>query len=184
MRKSPDIRHEIELGFDGICVTDPELIPVGLSAFEQARKRRSPMGEATGQCHITPRDLISPSFGRITMIALKENVESALEYLEAWLGGRGSARLASGIRNMASAELCRAQLWQWIRHSARLSCGRRVSRYVVECLIRDSLASIELRIGEAEFAASKFFTAAELLLSSCTDGSDSSLPNRAYAHLC
>jgi malate synthase len=181
---SLDIRQEIDLGFDGICVTDADLIPVALSGFEQARKRRSPMGAATGQCHITSRDLISPSFGRITMIALKENVESALEYLEAWLAGHGSARLASGIRNMASAELCRAQLWQWIRHSARLSCGRRVSRYVVECLIRDSLASIELRIGGAEFAASKFFTAAEVLLSSCTDGSDSSLPIRAYAHLC
>jgi malate synthase len=183
-RESLDVRHEIELGFDGICVTDADLVPVALSAFEQARKRRFPIGAAAGQCHITSRDLISPSFGRITMIALKENVESALEYLEAWLAGHGSARLASGIRNMASAELCRAQLWQWIRHSARLSCGRRVSRYVVECLIRDSLASIELRMGEAEFAASKFFTAAELLLSSCTDVSDSSLPTRAYAHLC
>ncbi len=183
-RESLDIRHEIELGFDGICVTDAGLVSVALSAFEQTRKRRSPIMAAAGQCYITSRDLISPSFGRITMIALKENVESALEYLEGWLAGHGSARLASGIRNMASAELCRAQLWQWIRHSARLSCGRRVSRYVVECLIRDSLASTELRIGEAEFAASKFFTAAELLLSSCTDGSDSSLPLRAYAHLC
>ena len=181
---SLDIRHEIELGFDGICVTDADLVPVALSAFELARKRRTSIGAAAGQCHITSRDLISPSFGRITMIALKENVDSALEYLEGWLAGHGSARLASGIKNMASAELCRAQLWQWIRHSARLSCGRRVNRYVVECLIRDSLASIELRIGEAEFAASKFFTAAELLLSSCTDGSDSSLPIRAYAHLC
>jgi malate synthase len=183
-RESLDVRHEIELGFDGICVTDAGLVPVALSAFEQTRKRRVPIGAAAGQCHITARDLISPSFGKITMMALKENVESALEYLEGWLAGHGSARLASGIRNMASAELCRAQLRQWIRHSARLSCGRRVSRYVVECLIRDSLASIELRIGEAEFAASKFFTAAELLLSSCTDGNDSSLPIRAYAHIC
>jgi malate synthase len=183
-RASLDIRHEIELGFDGICIADTDLIPVVLSAFKQTRRRRSPIGPAMGQCHITSRDLISRSFGRITMMALKENVESALEYLEAWLAGHGSSRLASGIKNMASAELCRAQLWQWIRHSARLTCGRRVSRYVVECLIRDSLASIELRIGEAEFAASKFFMAAELLLSSCTDGSDSPLPLRAYAHLC
>ena len=118
------------------------------------------------------------------MMALRENIESALEYLEAWLAGQGSAHSASGIRSMASAELCRAQLWQWIRHSARLTCGRRVSRYVVECLIRDSLASIELRVGEVAFAASKFFMAGELLLSSCTDDCHSSLPVRAYAHLC
>jgi malate synthase len=183
-RESLDIRNEIELGFDGICVTDPDLIDVALSAFELAGKRRSSIAAPAMQCHITSRDLISPSFGRITMMSLKENVESALEYLEGWLAGHGSARLASGVRNMASAELCRAQLWQWTRHSAQLSCGLRVSRYVVECLIRDSLASIELRIGEAEFAASKFFTAAEVLLSSCTDVSNPPLPLRAYAHIC
>jgi malate synthase len=183
-RTSLDIRHEIELGFDGVCIADAHLVPMALSAFKENAKGRSRIRRDVGHCHITSRDLFSPSFGSITMMALRENVESALEYLEAWLAGQGSAHSASGIRSMASAELCRAQLRQWIRHSARLSCGRRVSRYVVECLIRDSLASIELRIGEAEFAASKFFTAAELLLSSCTDGSDSSLPIRAYAHIC
>jgi malate synthase len=183
-RTSLDIRHEIELGFDGICIADAAFVPIALSAFKEKTRGRSWTRRDVGHCHITSRDLFSPSFGSITMMALRENVESALEYLEAWLAGRGSARLASGIRDMASAELCRAQLWQWIRHSARLTCGRRVSRYVVECLIRDSLASIELRVGEAAFAASKFFMAAELLLSSCTDDCDSSLPVRAYAHLC
>jgi malate synthase len=183
-RASLDIRHEIELGFDGICIADAHLVPTALSAFKEHAKGRSWIRRDVGHCHITSRDLFSPSFGSITMMALRENIESALEYLEAWLAGQGSAHSASGIRSMASAELCRAQLWQWIRHSARLTCGRRVSRYVVECLIRDSLASIELRVGEVAFADSKFFMAAELLLSSCTDDCPSSLPVRAYAHLC
>jgi malate synthase len=107
----------------------------------------------------------------------------ALECLEGWLAGRGSVRLPGGMTSMAAAELCRAQLWQWIRHSAPLACGRRVSRYLIENLIRDSLAGIECRIGEAEFAASKFRMAAELLLGSSTDGFDSPLAMRAYAHL-
>lgn len=178
-----DIRHEIELGFDGVCIADAHLVPMAISAFKENTKGRSWIRRDVGHCHITSRDLFSPSFGSITMMALRENIESALEYLEAWLAGQGSAHSASGIRSMASAELCRAQLWQWIRHSARLTCGRRVSRYMVECLIRDSLASIELRVGEVAFAASKFFTAGEVLLSSCTDDCQSSLPARAYAHL-
>ncbi len=179
-----DIRHEIELGFDGVCIADAHLVPMAITAFKENAKGRSWIRRDVAHCHITSRDLFSPSFGSITMMALRENIESALEYLEAWLAGEGSAHSATGIRSMASAELCRAQLWQWIRHSARLTCGRRVNRYVVECLIRDSLASIELRVGEVAFAASKFFMAGEVLLSSCTDDCHSSLPFRAYAHLC
>ena len=147
-RASLEIQHEIELGFDGICLSDPGLIPVALSTFTQTTRRHRSTRSAVGKCHVTARDLISPSVGRITMTALKENVESALVYLEAWLAGRGSALSVTGLKSMASAELCRAQLWQWLRHSARLTGGHRVSRYVIECLIRDSLASVETRVGE------------------------------------
>jgi malate synthase len=182
-RVSLEIQHEIELGFDGICVADPDLVPVALSTFRKTRKRHRAIGPHLGKCHITARDLISPSLGgRITMPALKENVDSALVYLEGWLAGSASG--ARGLHSMASAELCRAQLWQWLRYSARLSCGHRVSRYVIECLIRDSLAGIETRVGGAEFAASRFPVAAEVLLNSCTDDFDSPLALRAYAHLC
>jgi malate synthase len=183
-RVSLEIQHEIELGFDGICVTDPDLLPVALSTFRKTKKRHRANGPHVGKCHITARDLISPSLGKITMTALKENVESALVYLEGWLAGQESALGARGLNSMASAELCRAQLWQWLRHSARLTGGHRVSRYVIECLIRDSLAGIENRVGGAEFAASRFPVAAEVLLSSCTDDFDSPLALRAYAHLC
>jgi malate synthase len=180
-RASLEIQHEIELGFDGICLADPDLVPVALSTFRKTRKRHHATGPNAGKCHITPRDLASPSLGRVTMTALKENVESSLVYLEGWLAG--SALGARGLTTMASAELCRAQLWQWLRYSARLSGGHRVSRYVIECLIRDSLAGIENRVGGAQFAASRFSVAAEVLLSSCTDDFDSPLALRAYAHL-
>ncbi len=182
-RAALEIRHEIELGFNTICIADADLIPAALSAFKQAARRRSPRGHDVGQCHITFHDLILPCYGKITMTALNENVELALECLEGWLAGRGSVRLPFGTTSMAAAELCRAQLWQWIRHSAPLACGRRVSRYMIENLIRDSLAGIECRIGEAEFKTSKFRMAADLLLGSSTDGFDSPLAMRAYAHL-
>jgi malate synthase len=179
---SLEIRHEIELGFDGICVADLSLIPVALSMFKQTKKHW-PTGPAVDKCHIATRDLISPPLGRITVIALKENVDFALVFLEGWLVGRGSALGSRGLKSMASAELCRAQLWQWLRHSAPLASGHRVSRYVIECLIRDSLANIETRVGGAKFAASSFPVAAEVLLNSCTDYFDSPLAFRAYAHL-
>ena len=88
-RASLDIQHEIELGFDGICIADPDLVPV--ASRHSSKPQEDVPGSDVEKCHITSRDLISPSFGSITMMALKENVESALVYLEAWLAGQGSA---------------------------------------------------------------------------------------------
>jgi malate synthase len=178
-----DLENEINLGFDGICVFEPKLVPVLLSAFKRRTKVQPFLGSGTKECYITTRDLVSPPFGKITMTAIRENVEVALEYLEVGLSECRSARLASGMKNMASAELCRAQLSQWIRHSARLNCGRRVSQYVVECMVRDCLASIERRIGDVEFASSRFGMAADLLLQSCTDSLNSSLAYHVYAYI-
>jgi malate synthase len=179
---SPDLENEIDLGFDAICVSEPELIPALLSAFNRRTKGQPFVGPGAEECFITTRDLVSPPFGKITMTAIQENVEVALEYLEVELSEYRSERLASGMKSMASAELCRAQLWQWIRHSARLTCGRRVSKYVVECMVRDRLTSIERRIGDVEFAASRFGMAADLLLRSCTDSVNSSLAYHAYSY--
>jgi malate synthase len=177
-----NLQNEIDLGFDGICVSEPKLVPVLLSAFKQRTKEQPFVGSGTEECFITTRDLVSPPFGTITMKAIKENVEVALQYLEAGLSEGRSTQQESGMKSMDSAELCRAQLWQWIRHSARLTCGRRVSKYVVECMVRDSLASIERRIGDVEFAGSRFGMAADLLLKSCTDGLNSSLAYHAYSY--
>jgi malate synthase len=162
-------------------VSEVELVPTLLSAFKRRTKRQPSVG--TGECFITTRDLVSPPFGKVTMTAVKQSVEVALEYLEAGLSEYRSARPTNGMTSMASAELCRAQLWQWIRHSARLTCGRRVSKYVVECTVRDCLASIERRIGDVEFAASGFGIAADLLLRSCTDSLNSSLAYNAYSYI-
>jgi malate synthase len=179
---SLDLENDLDSGFDGVCVSEPELVPALLSAFKRRTKAQPLLASGAEECFITTRDLVLPPFGRITMTAVQENVEVALEYLEVGLSEYRSERLVSGMKSMASAELCRAQLWQWIRHSARLTCGRRVSRYVVECMVRDCLAAIERRIGDVEFAASRFGMAADLLLKSCTDSLNSSLAYHAYSY--
>jgi malate synthase len=179
---SVDLENEIDLGFDGVCVSEPELVPALLSAFKRRARSQTFLGSGSEKCFITTHDLVSPPLGKVTMTALQENVEVALEYLECGLSNFRSERQVSSTKSLASAELCRAQLWQWIRHSARLTCGRRVSKYVVECMVRDCLASIERRIGDVEFAASRFGMAADLLLRSCTDSLNSPLAYHAYSY--
>jgi malate synthase len=178
----PHAQCEIEMGFDGICVADIDLVPAALSAFEE-RIKAPQTGLTKSQCYISSADLLSRAYGQVTMASLRENVESTLHYLDAWLTGNGSIRIGNRMENMANVELYRAQLWQWMRYSVRLACGRKVDRNLVECLVRDQLAAQECRIGEADYSASKFPLAAKLLLDACSDGLDSPLAVHAYVYL-
>lgn len=181
-RPLPHAQCEIEMGFDGICVADIDLVPAALSAFEEHSKAPH-TGLTKSPCYISSADLLSRAFGQVTMASLQENVESTLDYLDAWLTGNGSIRIGKRMENMANIELYRAQLWQWMRYSVRLACGRKVDRNLIECLVRDKLAAQECRLGEADFSASKFSLAAKLLLDACSDGLDSPLAVHAYVYL-
>jgi malate synthase len=179
----PHAQCEIEMGFDGIRVADIDFVAIALSAFEGPVKARPNTGMTKSQCYISSGDLLSRAFGQVTMASLQENVQSILEYLDAWLTGDGSIRIGNRTENMANVELYRAQLWQWMRYSVRLACGRKVDRNLIECLVRDQLAAQECRIGEADYSASKFPLAAKLLLRACSDGLDSPLAVHAYVYL-
>jgi malate synthase len=179
--------REVEMGFDGTSVAGTELIQVVAAAISEQIKGRprilQPKELFERNSYISSQDLLARARGQITVAAVKENVELALGYLEAWLSGGGSMRTAHRFGSMATAELCRAQLWQWIRHSARLAAGHRVDRNLIECLIRDLSAATAGRLGAMEFASSKFSAAGEILLDACTGEFESPLAARAYAHL-
>jgi malate synthase len=180
--------HEAEMGFDGTTVSDADLVPAVVAAIaEQLKDHRRPIKPGKDalrrQCYISSSDLISRARGRITAAAVKENVEAALGNLEAWLSGRAAMDRGARAGSMATAELCRAQLWQWIRHSARLAAGHKVDKNLVECLIRDFSAATAGRLGAIEFAASGFSAAGEILLDACIGDFESPLTIRAYPHL-
>ena len=72
----------------------------------------------------TADDLLQVPEGQITEAGLKQNVAIGLGYLEAWLRGIGCVPLFNLMEDAATAEISRAQLWQWVHHSAKLSDGR------------------------------------------------------------
>ncbi len=179
--------HEVEMGFDGTSVSDPDLVSGVVAAIAEQIKDHRPIEAKNDhlkrQCYISASDLISRARGQITTAAVKENVEVALGHLEAWLSGQAAIDRGTRAGSMATAELCRAQLWQWIRHSARLAAGHKVDKSLVECLIRDFSAAAAGRLGEIEFAASRFSAAGEILLDACMGDFESPLTISAYAHV-
>jgi malate synthase len=105
-------------------------------------------------------DLCKVPEGRITEAGLRANVKTGMVYLESWLGGKGWVRVCDNMADTATAEFSRAQVWHWIRHSARLVDGRVVTRALVQEIVDQELETIERETGQSgRFdVAAKLFT--------------------------
>ncbi len=113
-------------GFDGTWVAHPDLVPVAREVFDEV------LGDRPHQKHrlredvrVRAEDLLDVRVpgGRITVDGVVANIRVALEYLAAWLGGVGAAAIRNLMEDAATAEIARAQLWQWRRHGVVLNNG-------------------------------------------------------------
>jgi malate synthase len=124
---------------------------------------------------VSAADLLRVPQGTRTDEGLRLNVRVGLQYLEAWLGGNGCVPLYHLMEDAATAEISRAQIWQWLAHGAELADGGRVSRERVERTLREELA----QLGRGRFAE-----ASELFAELCfADDLDEFLTLRAYDRL-
>jgi malate synthase len=105
----------------------------------------------------------------------------ALQYIESWLRGNGCVPIYNLMEDAATAEISRAQIWQWIRYGARLNNGRTIDRHRFASALRDILNCRRYKLGNEQFASSKFERAAELLTSFSTSEFQDFLTTEAYA---
>ncbi|MFE0179188.1 malate synthase A [Streptomyces sp. NPDC059002] len=133
-----DKEREAEDGFDGSRVAHPALVPVCRAAFDEVLDGRPHQLERTrDDVEVTVAQLLSVR--RVgappTAEGLRTNVAAALRYFAAWLRGQGTVTLDGLVTDAATAEIARAQIWQWLRH-------RVVERATVEELVESELASL------------------------------------------
>jgi malate synthase len=113
---------------------------------------------------IDAADLLALPEGTITEAGLRNNVSAALRYLAAWLGGRGAVPIHNLMEDAATAEIARAQLWQWIRYpKGVLDDGRKVTAAMFEQAVREELDQVRSEMGDLGFGGGHFAWAAELL---------------------
>ena len=118
-RVREDKGAEAELGFDGAWVAHPDLVPVVAEVFgARLGDRPEPEGPAVRAARDRRRACSTCAIpgGRVTEAGVRGNVSVALQYLEAWLRGSGAVAINNLMEDTATAEIARAQLWQWIRH--------------------------------------------------------------------
>jgi malate synthase len=126
-----DKLREVQAGHDGTWVAHPGLVPVAKEIFDAHMKQANQIGCRREDVHVTAKDLLAVPVGEITEEGVRWNIDVGLQYLESWLRGSGCVPIYNLMEDAATAEICRAQVWQWVRHRATLSNGRPVTQEMV-----------------------------------------------------
>jgi len=156
-----DKEREAGDGHDGTWVAHPGLVPVALEVFNRLMPQPNQIDKQLPDYNATAEDLLRVPPGTITEAGLRQNVAVGLGYVEAWLRGIGCVPLFNLMEDAATAEISRAQLWQWVHHHAKLEDGRAVTVELVEAAIADELARAKGAVDAERYKA--YEEAAELM---------------------
>jgi malate synthase len=154
-----DKAREAGDGCDGTWVAHPDLVAVARAEFDAVLgERPNQLDRQRPDVSVTAADLLSVAAtpGQVTAAGVRLNVDVGLRYLESWLSGSGAAAIHNLMEDAATAEISRAQLWQWVRHGVRTGEGDVVDSSMVCRVIDEQLASFRAELGDERFAASRF----------------------------
>lgn len=162
-RVRADKAREVAAGHDGTWVAHPGLVPVAKEIFDrsmpgphQIHRRREDVNT------ISAEDLLVIPEGTITESGLRTNINVPILYLESWLRGTGCVAIAYLMEDAATVEISRAQVWQWLRHEAKLADGRIVTPALVATLIDDEMERIRKQVGDEAFTSGRFHLARQV----------------------
>ena len=139
-----DKEREAGQGFDGTWVAHPDLVSVAREAFEGGQRGTPGRHEVRDIAALL--DVKVPS-ASVTAVGVRTNVRVAIEYLADWLGGSGAVGIDNLMEDTATAEISRAQLWQWLHHRVPVDGGAPLTRDGYLDLRREVLKELERRGG-------------------------------------
>jgi malate synthase len=157
-----DKLREVKAGHDGTWVAHPGLVPIAKEIFDAGMKTPNQIDRKRDEVKVSAKDLLAVPDGDITEQGLRVNIDVGIQYLESWLRGVGCVPIYNLMEDAATAEISRSQVWQWIRHGAKMKDGRPVTADLVRKTISDELAKIRKNIGDESYGKSQFDLAGKL----------------------
>ena len=155
-----DKQREASDGFDGTWVAHPGLVEIAREVFEKALAGRPNQKERLREDVKTTAAMLADTRvpgGSISEAGFRNNVNVALQYLSSWLQGNGAAAIFNLMEDVATAEISRSQLWQWIHNGAALTDGRGVTLELYRQVRSEEVAAL------GREGAARFKEAAEIL---------------------
>ena len=157
-----DKLREVKDGHDGTWVAHPGLVRIAAEVFDEYMPQDNQIDRQRNDVQVSAGDLLMPSEGTITEAGIRLNLKVGIQYLEAWLGGNGCVPLYSLMEDAATAEISRAQVWQWLHHSATLADGRPLTLDLFAQLLEEEMDAIRSEVGKERFNSGNFQLAMEL----------------------
>ena len=159
-----DKEREAGDGHDGTWVAHPALVPIALAVFDRLMPTPNQMHRLREDVEVSAADLLRVPEGAITEAGLRNNISVALQYMAAWISGNGCVPINNLMEDAATAEISRAQVWQWIRHPRGvLDDGRKVTLELFRLTLAQEQGRLRAALGDVAYATGNFDGAADLL---------------------
>jgi malate synthase len=163
-----DKLREVRLGHDGTWVAHPGLVSVAREVFDAHMA-------APNQIDVRPpggfpraSELIQVPPGPRTVATLRHDIDVCVRYLEAWLRGIGCVPLYGLMEDAATVEIARSQIWQWIRHGARLDDGEELTTARFERVLEEQMQHLRAEIGAEAYDGGRYAAARAIFHRVCT----------------
>ncbi|TGE16230.1 malate synthase A [Hymenobacter elongatus] len=155
--------REAKNGHDGTWVAHPGLVPIALAVFNELMPEANQIDNKREDVKVTAADLVEAPQGTITEEGLKLNIDVAIQYIEAWLGGNGCVPIYNLMEDAATAEISRAQVWQWVHTpGTTLQDGRSITVELYRSYVPTQLEKIRALVGEERYTEGQYLKAARL----------------------
>ena len=163
-RVHADKKREAGDGHDGTWVAHPGMVSIAKEEFDAVMKEANQIARKRQDVHVTAADLITMPTGPKTEAGLRQNVAVGIGYVEAWLRGIGCVPLFNLMEDAATAEISRAQVWQWVRHNQKLDDGRAITKDLVRQIVREENERVKASVGEDAYGKGRYEDAAQLMI--------------------
>jgi malate synthase len=176
-----DKEREAGNGHDGTWVAHPDLVPVAMEVFNRMMPEKNQLSKKRDDVHVTQKDLLEVHAGKRTEEGLRENIRVGVQYIEAWLRGRGAVPIYNLMEDAATAEISRAQIWQWLHLKAKLDDGREATPALFRDALKGEMERVKGEVGAKAFDGGRFKEAIALFSDmSLSDTFDEFLTLPAY----
>jgi malate synthase len=157
-----DKEREALNGHDGTWVAHPDLVPVAMEVFDRVMPGANQLDKKREDVDVSRENLLQVHEGQRSEAGLRENIRVGVQYIEAWLRGRGAVPLYNLMEDAATAEISRAQIWQWLNLGATLSDGRQVTPDLFRAALNDEMNKLRTAFTPAVFEGGRFAEAIKL----------------------
>ncbi len=158
-----DKLREVKAGHDGTWVAHPGLVPIARDIFDAHMPGPNQLAVTRGDVNVSQADLLEVPQGARTDAGLRHNIRVGIQYIEAWLRGNGCVPLYHLMEDAATAEISRAQVWQWLHHKATVD-GAPLDRERFARAVEEEMQRIRKEVGDARFNGGRFPQARDLFV--------------------